>query len=83
MTELATRQHQFFLDTRGYGTSVAALRSDIPADVAAKYDITVTAETGPPPRFLISAVPRAAQAADTCATLSIDAAGVKSPATCW
>lgn len=83
MTDLATRQHQFFLDTRAYGTSVAALRSAIPADVAAKYDVTVTGETGPPPTFMVTAVPKAAQAVDTCGTLSIDAAGVKSPATCW
>jgi type IV pilus assembly protein PilE len=83
MTDLATRQHQFFLDTRGYGASVAALRSSVPADVAAKYDVAVTTQPGPPPGFVITAVPRAGQAADTCGTLSLDAAGVKVPASCW
>ncbi|MEO6271531.1 MAG: type IV pilin protein [Lautropia sp.] len=83
MTDLASRQHQFFLDTRGYGASVAALRSSVPDDVAAKYDVAVTTQLGPPPGFVISAVPRAGQAADVCGTLSIDAAGVKAPATCW
>jgi type IV pilus assembly protein PilE len=83
MTDLATRQHQFFLDTRGYGASVAALRSSVPSDVAAKYEVRVLTEAGPPPGFTISAVPKAGQAADPCGTLSIDAAGVKSPASCW
>jgi type IV pilus assembly protein PilE len=83
MTDLATRQHQFFLDARAYGDSVAGLRTSVPADVAAKYDITVTRQPGPPPGFLISAVPKAGQAADTCGTLSIDAAGARLPATCW
>jgi type IV pilus assembly protein PilE len=83
MTDLATLQHQFLLDTRGYGESVAALRSSVPSDVAAKYNITIAATAGPPPAFTISAVPKASQAADTCGTLSIDAAGAKLPAACW
>jgi type IV pilus assembly protein PilE len=83
MTDLATLQHQFFLDTRAYGTSVAALRSIIPSDVAARYEVTVAALAGPPPGFLISAVPKASQASDPCGTLSIDAAGAKLPAACW
>jgi type IV pilus assembly protein PilE len=83
LTDLATRQHQFFLDTRGYGDSVTSLRTTVPTDIAAKYDITVTTEAGPPPRFVISAAPRGHQASDTCASLSIDAAGAKTPATCW
>ena len=83
MTDLAILQHQFFLDTRSYGASVAALRSSIPSEVAARYDVTVAANAGPPPGFTISAVPKAAQAADPCGTLSIDAAGAKSPTACW
>jgi type IV pilus assembly protein PilE len=83
MTDLATRQHQFFLDTRGYVESVAALRSSIPHDIAAKYDISLVTDAGPPPGFTISAVPRAGQNADSCGTLSINAAGVKAPVSCW
>jgi type IV pilus assembly protein PilE len=83
MMDLATRQHQFFLDTRRYGETVAALRGSVPSDVAAKYVVATAVEPGPPPGFVITAVPTGGQAADTCGTLSIDAAGQKLPAACW
>jgi type IV pilus assembly protein PilE len=83
LSDLAIRQQQLFLDTRSYGASIAALRSSVHSDVAAKYDVTVLAVEEPPPGFTLSAVPRAGQAADPCGVLSINAAGVKLPATCW
>lgn len=83
MTDLATRQHQFFVDTRGYAGTVAALRTAVPADVAARYNVTIAAVAGPPPGFTITATPIGEQAADSCGTLTINAAGAKAPANCW
>ena len=64
MTDLASRQQQFFVDTRGYAASVAALRASVPADVAAKYTITVAANAGPPASFTLTATPQGRQASD-------------------
>lgn len=83
MTDFATRQHQFFVDTRAYAGSAEALRTSVPADVAAKYEIDIALVAGPPAGFTLSAVPQGKQADDTCGTLTIDQAGVKAPAGCW
>jgi len=83
MTDLATRQHQFFVDTRSYAGTVVALRTAVPADVASRYNIAIATVAGPPPGFTITATPIGTQVADTCGTLSINAAGAKTPANCW
>ena len=83
LSDLATRQHQFFVDTRGYAADVTALRTSVPADVAARYDVTVSLVGGPPPGFTLTAAPKGSQASDKCGTMTIDAAGAKSPAECW
>jgi type IV pilus assembly protein PilE len=83
MSDMATRQHQFFIDTRNYASTVAALRTSVPADVAARYDLAVALDAGPPPGFTLTATPKGSQAADTCGTMTIDEAGAKTPAACW
>ena len=83
MTDMATRQHQYFVDTRSYAQSLATLRASVPADVAARYDITIALVSGPPPGFTLSAAPKGSQASDACGTLTINAAGTKTPARCW
>lgn len=83
MTDLATRQHQFFIDTRGYAGTVAGLRASVPADVAAKYTITIALDGGPPPGFALTATPQGRQADERCGTMTIDQAGAKTPADCW
>jgi len=83
MTDLATRQHQFFVDTRGYAGSLDALRAAVPDDVAAKYTITVALDAGPPAGFTLTATPQGRQADERCGTMTIDQAGAKTPADCW
>ncbi len=83
MTDFATRQHQFFLDTRSYATDVATLRASVPTAVAARYAVTIAAVAGPPAAFTLTATPQGSQAADSCGVLTIDQAGTKTPVACW
>ncbi|TXL68725.1 type IV pilin protein [Zeimonas arvi] len=83
MTDLASRQHQFFVDTRAYSGTVAGLRTSVPADVAANYTITIALDAGPPAGFTLTATPQGKQASEACGTLTIDEAGAKAPADCW
>ena len=83
LSDFATRQHQFFVDTRGYAASLAALRVSVPADVSAHYDITVATTAGPPPGFTFTATPKGKQSSDKCGALTIDAAGARTPSGCW
>jgi type IV pilus assembly protein PilE len=47
--------------------------------------LTVAVTDGPPPTYTVSAVPIAAQAYETCGTLSVNQAGAKTASTggCW
>lgn len=83
LLDLATRQQQFLSDTRSYKDSVSALNMTTPTAVSKFYTITIEADDGPPPTFTITAAPIAGskQAAD--GNLSINQAGVKSPASKW
>lgn len=83
MTDLASRQQQFFVDTRSFAGTVAGLRASVPADVAANYTITIALDAGPPAGFTLTATPQGRQASDTCGTMTIDEAGAKTPADCW
>jgi type IV pilus assembly protein PilE len=83
LSDFSTRQQQFFIDTRAYAGSLAALRVTVPADVSAHYDVTIASEAGPPPSFTFTATPKGTQASDKCGTLSINAAGVRTPSQCW
>ena len=79
MSTLATRQQQYLLDARAYAVdpdAVTTLGTVTPTSVANFYDITVTAgATVTPPSFLITAVPKGAQAGD--GTLTLDSLGDK------
>lgn len=83
LSDFATRQHQFFVDTRGYAASVAALRVSVPADVSAHYDVTISTTAGPPPGFTLTATPKGRQSSDKCGTLTINAVGARTPSGCW
>ena len=83
LTDLASRQQQFLVDTRGFAGTVAGLRASVPADVAANYTITIALDAGPPAGFTLTATPQGRQAAEACGTMTIDEAGAKTPANCW
>src|SRR5512140_1023847 len=51
ISDLASRQTQFFIDRRTYADTVAALNVPAPADIANRYTVTVVATAGPPAGF--------------------------------
>ncbi|WP_322114262.1 type IV pilin protein [Aquabacterium sp. A7-Y] len=86
LLDIASRQQQIFLDSRAYASNVAGTGATVPTDVSRHYTVTLTAVAGTAtaaPTFTAQAAPLGAQAADGCGTMSIDQAGVKSPARCW
>jgi type IV pilus assembly protein PilE len=85
ISDVASRQSQFFLDRRNYATTVAALNLTEPADITARYTVAIAVIAGPPAGFQISATPIGAQATDRCGVLTIDQAGNRTAVTnrCW
>jgi type IV pilus assembly protein PilE len=85
MLDVAARQHQYLLDTRGYANSLGTLGTSVPPDVARHYTIATVLEAGPPPGFRVTATPVGSQTADRCGNLAVDRAGQKTAdaANCW
>lgn len=85
ISDVATRQAQFFLDRRTYATTVAALNMPVPNDIATRYDVAIAVNAGPPLTYLVRATPMGPQLNDRCGALTIDQAGTKTAATtrCW
>jgi type IV pilus assembly protein PilE len=84
LMDIATRQQQMLVDTRKYVATVAELNTTVPAKVSARYTVAITLGAGPKPTFTATATPIGEQAKDSsCAPLSIDQNGTKSPPSCW
>ena len=83
LSDVAGLQQQYLVDKRAYATSVTALHAEPTGNVAAKFAITVTADDGPPPSYVITAQATGDQLKDACPTLAIDNAGNRTPASCW
>jgi len=85
MLAVQTRQQQFMLDTRAYGTTLAAVGIPTPPNVATAYAPVLTVSNVSPPTFTLVLTPSVPQAPDPCGTLGIDQAGTKSASTggCW
>jgi type IV pilus assembly protein PilE len=85
ISDLASRQTQFFLDRRVYATTVAALNMATPADIASRYAVAIVTNVGPPATFQVTATPTGTQIDDRCGALTVDQAGNKGAATtrCW
>ena len=85
ISDIASRQSQFFLDRRTYATTVAALNMAAPTEVAARYDVAIAVNAGPPLTYTVTATPTGAQANDRCGALTIDQAGNKTAGAtrCW
>jgi type IV pilus assembly protein PilE len=83
--DIASRQSQFFLDRRTYATTVAALNMVAPTEVAARYDVAIAVNAGPPLTYTVTATPTGAQVKDRCGALTIDQAGNKTAGAtrCW
>ena len=85
ISDVASRQSQFFLDRRSYAATTGALNVAVPVDVAARYNVAIAVVAGPPAGFQVSATPIGAQATDRCGLLTIDQAGNRTAAAvrCW
>ena len=86
ISDVASRQSQFFLDRRSFAATVAALNMAAPpADVTARYTVAIAVVAGPPAGFQVSATPIGTQATDRCGLLTIDQAGNRTAVAtrCW
>lgn len=85
ISDLASRQAQFFLDRRIYADTVAALNVPAPAELVNRYNVVVAANAGPPATFTVTATPTGVQVGDRCGALTIDQTGNKGAAAirCW
>ena len=85
ISDVASRQSQFFLDRRNYAATVAALNMAAPAEVGARYTVAIAVVAGPPEGFQVTATPTGAQATDRCGVLEIDQAGNRTAVSnrCW
>ena len=81
LSDIAQRQQQFLLDNRSYAGTTAALKVTLPSDVSGFYDVTIAAPAVTPPTFTATATPKGRQVSD--GPLSINNAGVKTPAGKW
>ncbi len=85
LMDAALRQQQRLLDTKAYATDLAGSGVTVPASVTPYYTITVVGANtaGVEPTFTATATPQGSQAADRCGTLTVNQAGVRTPASCW
>ena len=85
LMNIAARQQQRMLDVRSYTDLLtpSGLGVTVPAAVLQAYSVTVTVGTASVPSFTATATPLAAQAADSCGSMTINQAGSKTPTTCW
>lgn len=84
MMDVANRQQQFLLSDREYADMAKLNESGyvLPPEVSAKYALTMdVGNDATPPNFTITMTPRGSQAAD--GVLTLNAAGVKTPADKW
>jgi type IV pilus assembly protein PilE len=83
LMNVATRQQQYLLDSRAYAGSLSDLNVAVPSTVLSHYTVSVVVGTSTVASFSVTATPLGPQAQDSCSAMSLDQAGVKSPASCW
>lgn len=83
LMDVAQSQQRYLLDNRSFAADLTSLNMTTPADVSSFYTITIALVAGPPPSFTITATPKAGTAQASDVTLTIDAAGAKTPADKW
>jgi len=85
MMSVTGRQQQFLVDTRAYATTLSSVDVPLPDRITGAYTLTLEVKAGPPPEFVLKAVPTPDQAYDVCGTMSINQAGAKTAgkADCW
>lgn len=84
LLDVASRQERYLMDTRRYAGSLEALAMKVPARVDGLYESTISVDnSAAPPLFVITATPRAGASQAGDYTLSLNSAGVKTPADTW
>jgi type IV pilus assembly protein PilE len=81
MLNVAQRQEQYFLDARGYATSLAQLNLTAPQETTGKYTFAIALNAGPPPTFTVTATAIGSQLSD--GNLTLDSVGNKTPPGKW
>ncbi|MEC5212061.1 type IV pilus assembly protein PilE [Polaromonas sp. CG_9.5] len=85
MMDIANREQQFLLANRAYATKTVLETSGyaLPSEVSTKYsyDITVGSDTVSPPSYTITFTAIGSQTSD--GALTLNSAGVKTPAAKW
>lgn len=82
MLDVANRQQQFFLANRIYATTTLELGYVLPADLSARYTVTLgTNNAATPPSFNITFTAQGPQASDV--NLTLNNQGIKTPADKW
>jgi type IV pilus assembly protein PilE len=71
------------IERRSYAQLLSELGMTVPAALASRYTLSITALDGTPPTFSLAAAPVGSQTSDRCGTLSVDQAGQRLPAGCW
>lgn len=83
LMDVAQRQQQYLLDTRGYAADLTTLNVTTPSDVSSYYTITLTVGDGAPPSFTATATPISGSAQASDPTLTLTNTGAKTPADKW
>lgn len=84
LMDVAQRQQQYLLDARSYAPDLATLGIATPSDVLAFYDAPVLATpVGTRPTFTVTITPKTGTHQVPDGPLSINSAGVKTPAEKW
>jgi type IV pilus assembly protein PilE len=82
LADIAMQQQQYLLDSRTYAATLTQLNMSVPSLVSRYYTVTIT-NSATPPSFSATATPIVGTRQASDVTLSIDNAGVKSPAGSW
>lgn len=84
MLDIANRQQQFMLADREYAdlSKLNATGYALPSEVSDKYTVTMDVDnSATPPIFTVTMTPKGSQSED--GALTLNSAGVKSPASKW
>lgn len=86
LADVAQRQQQFLMDSRTFSstlTGAGSLNVVVPSDFSQHYTMTLVVGTGTVPDFTATATPLSTSPQVSDGALSINSAGVKSPAGKW
>lgn len=81
MMDIANRQQQYLLANRSYTDDASKLGYSLPSDVSSNYTLGISVDNSGLPTYTITLTAKGAQTSD--GNLSLNSAGVKTPADKW